>query len=424
MEAKYLHSTNGQSVYEEDLNLLGLNSALADDRVFAELLRLAPMTGGGKVVRGILPYRVADWETSILPGACVVQPSTGGVVVKPFRAVVGSRTAVGAGTEKDNWRDIRTALMLGASALDSTVTLAATTGAVQRNDMIYAAVTVDANAATVNRKVKDPTTGQITTATVVTQKNTTVALGVVKGADNDSTIPSLPTDMADTYYIAIAVVHVPTSFGPAVLLSSNMIYECATVPVLSESTGACTARPAEGQFKISGAVNQNYPWAFSNRKPAHMPPTMVGSEDILVAFDLTSAIGPHFSHVSGDIVDQTRDWSKRIWTWQVCAIAGGSTPKFPWEYGSAAPFVPSSACVDGSGKAKSGFGQSMVQDYGSGTAGVMHVTPTELTDMNATSSIDLYVDLATGALKIDYANTPNVKGFIWLRASAQYGNAR
>ena len=45
MEDRYQHSENGRSVLQADLNAIGEASALADDRVFAELLRLLPFNG-------------------------------------------------------------------------------------------------------------------------------------------------------------------------------------------------------------------------------------------------------------------------------------------------------------------------------------------------------------------------------------------
>lgn len=422
MEPQYQHTENGQAVYEEDLNLLGENAALADDRTLAELLRMPPMTGGGTVSRGVMPYRIAGWEWDPL-GAGLVQPGVGKVVVRPFRAFIGSRTAV-ASSVKANWRDIRSAILLGASTLNTAVTFDSTTGAVQRNDLVYAAVTIDADAAAANRKVKDPTTGQITTVSLVASKQTTVALGVVKGADNVTSIPATPTDAGAIYYIPLAVVHIPVSFGGSTPLSTDSVYELCPTVSLAESTGTQQVRPADGNWKSDGAVNTNYPWAFTDRKPGHLPPTMVGSEEILVALDLTTAMGANVSHASGDFVDVSRDWTKRIWTWEACALAGGGTPVFPWEEGGAAPFVPASTCIVSAGKDVHGWGQSMYPDLSSGKASIVHLTPTELTGMGGGSTIDIYVDTTNGALKIQYAGAPNVKGFLWLRASAQYGSCR
>ena len=425
MESKYQHTTSGQAVYEGDMNLLGEEAALADDRVFAELVRMLPFATAAS--RGVMPFRtdgMMSGSDPALPGQCIVQPAIGKVVVKPFRAFIGSRAVVGAGVEKANWRDIRSAIMVGSSALDSDVTFAATDGATQRVDLVYAAVTVDANDAGVTRKVKDGTTGLVTSNTVIVTKSTTIALGVVQGADNDPTLPTIPADAAGTYYIPLAYVHVPVSFGGATLLASNNIYECSPQITFAGSTGAAVIRPANGQWDPAGAVNTNFPFALSNRKGGHLPPTMTGGDEVLVALDLLTAIAPHYSHVSGDIVDDSRDWTKRVWTWQMCAVGGGSSPTFPWVKSSIAPFVPAETAIVGAGGAASGFGQSMVQDYSASKAGVLHVTPTQLTGMAATSTIDLYVDLTTGALKIDYTNAPNIKGFIWLRASGQFGNAR
>lgn len=416
MEQQYFHGTNGQAIYETDTNLVATEAALADDRTLAELLRMLPF--GATASRGVMPYRVNAYEAPAAQGQAIVKPGTGKVTVSPFRAFIGSRTAVGAGG-KANWRDIRSAIMVGATTLDSDVTPDATLAGVQRIDLVYAAVSVDVNDAGVSRKVKSPTTGAITTSTVVVTKSTNVALGIAKGADNVATVPALPADGGGTYYIALAYVHIPALFGGATVLTNADVWEASPAITLAESTGAASIRPADGSFLASGAVEANTSFAFTGRKAGHLPSTLVGGEEILVALDL---VAPNFSHVTGDVVDASRDWTKRLWTWQIAGIGSGSTPFFPWESAAATPLVPGSTCLAGSGLLASGMGQSFVEDLAAGMCGVAHLTPTELTGMNGGSTIDLYVDSATGELKVDYAGAPAVRLFVWLRATAQFGN--
>lgn len=419
METKYQHTVNGQAVYEEDLNLLGTNAALADDRVLAELVRMQPF--GADVARGILPYRIDGFVSapSLNKGQCTVEASTGGVIVHPFRAFIGTRTSAGVGTVKDNWRDIRSTIMVGASALDSAVSFDSTTTE-QRIDLVYAAVAVDANATAVDRKVKDPTTGQITTVSLVTQKNTNVTLGVVKGDNNSTTLKNALSDGAGTYNIPLAYVHIPTSFGDATPLNGIDVWEVARTVSLSESTGAAAIRIASGNWDPAGTVQSRTPFDFTGRQPASVPAVMNGGQDLIAAIDLFT--GGTASHNSGDAIDSIHDWTKRLWRVDVAAIPGAGGPKFVWESGGGT--VPSYMSFVGaaSGTMFSGFGQSLYADMATGKAYVAHMTSANFAALNAGSVVDLYVDMATGALKVEYSGAPNVKLFCWLRATAQFGN--
>jgi len=368
MEQQYVHNlagtNNGQAVYSEDYSLIGGEAALADDRVLAELLRMLPF--GATASRGVMPYRVNAYEAPATQGQAIVKAGTGKVTVSPFRAFIGSRTAAAAGG-KANWRDIRSAIMVGATTLNSDVTPDATIVGVQRIDLVYAAVSVDVNDSGVSRKIKSPTTGVISTSTVVVTKSTNIALGVVKGADNVATVPALQADGGGTYYIALAYVHVPASFGGATVLTNADVWEASPAITMAESTGAASVRPADGSFLATGAVETNTPFAFTGRKAGHLPSTMVGGEEILVALDL---VAPNFSHVTGDVVDASRDWTKRLWTWQIAGIGSGSTPFFPWEAAAAVPLAPGSTCIAASGLLASGMGQSFVADVAPTRGGV------------------------------------------------------
>src|ERR1700728_290119 len=103
-EPIYQHELDGQEVEQEDINLLGTTSGLADDRVLAELLRLAPFDGTN-TAKAILPYalRAGDSATVVPNGA------TGSVRVLPFRAIIGSRTTI-ATDPLAAWRDIRSSV--------------------------------------------------------------------------------------------------------------------------------------------------------------------------------------------------------------------------------------------------------------------------------------------------------------------------
>ncbi len=140
--------------------------------MLAEALRLAPNQGA--VSRAIFPY---GWSGD---NSGTVTPTTaadGSVYIAPFRAVIGSRTNVSTDGLK-SWRDIRSAVFVAGAdpttptpvtALAVKQALAANSSGLDRWDLIYAAVTPDANANSVQRAVKNPNTGTVTLGGTATQ---------------------------------------------------------------------------------------------------------------------------------------------------------------------------------------------------------------------------------------------------------------
>ena len=140
MEPRFQISQNGQELQKDDVNLVAHEAALADDRVLAELLRLAPFDGQ-RVAKAILPFGHAG------AAGPTVAPNgpTGSVLISPFRAVIGSRSPVQVGA-KDCWRDIRSAIFTaGPFALTSIVGFNPNPTSTPRWDLVCAAVAVDAN---------------------------------------------------------------------------------------------------------------------------------------------------------------------------------------------------------------------------------------------------------------------------------------
>ena len=114
-EPQFFASLTGTEFQLSDALLIGQVSGLADDRVFAELIRMRPFDGQYRKM--ILPYAWSFQDAFPAPGAvapgATVQRSgfaNSSVVVYPFRAIVGSRTALNSGTELRNWRDIRSGI--------------------------------------------------------------------------------------------------------------------------------------------------------------------------------------------------------------------------------------------------------------------------------------------------------------------------
>jgi hypothetical protein len=420
MEKRYQHTVNGQSVLTADLNVLGESSALADDRVFAELFRLAPYDGA-TISRGVLPYG---------SGAVVAAAgASGSVSVRPFRALVGSRTAVATDAKK-NWRDIRSAIGVGTTTLAQTVALAANATGNPRWDLVYAAVAVDANSASITRKVKDPTTKAIAGQSLVTTLETVVTLGVVAGTAGASpAFPSLPADSGGTYYISLAHVRIPNGFGASSTVAAKDIDEVAPILPVSTATGASSLRPANqhnviGGVAISGAgtstANGALKWSGSSatRPGLYLPPSMSGSESLIIEIDLGNASSANWSHQNADIVDNSRDWRNRFWRWHAHVGSGATNAgKFP---GGAATVIGYSsegtpgfandadyvAHASGLGSSfdSSGTDAAVAIVSASGPAATQAPSGTSNIStyaMAPATRVRLYVDTATGALLVN-----------------------
>ena len=407
-ETQYVHDDNGQEVTQEDLNLLG-ECALTDDRVLADLFRLTPYDGAD-VVKRILPFGV----DSVLAGGsfATVIGATGGVDIMPFRAIVGSRTAVAADA-KANWRDIRSAIHIGTGQLHTHLDLDSDSGGGARFDLIYAKVTVDV-ATSVSRKVKDPATLVVSTQNVDSRVATTVEVLATKGTEGSDAKPALAADAAGVYYVGLAYVRVAAGFvSGATAVQPDDVWEWVDCADIAEATGASSCRVADGNNDPTGAVETRSPWTIAGvRPPAHMPSTMVGKESLLIALDLTTGSE---SHNSGDVVDASRDWRMRLFKYMAYAVAAGSTPSFAWE-GAATPLVPGEDGVEGTAICH-GMGQSI------DSAGryACYLTPAKMSALAVASSVTLSVD-AFGRLVLGIGGAPNAKVFVWLDASAQYAN--
>lgn len=432
-------ATNGQQLQQADVNLLGETSGLAQDHVFAELLRMTPYNGS-TVSKGILPP-----TSSALIAA---NGASGSVVVNAFRAFVGSRIAE-ATEALDNRQDIRSALSVaeGATNDQTTVVLAANATGNPRWDLIYAAVAVDANSPTVSRKVKDTATAVVSSTSVVLTKVQTLTIGVVAGtAGATPAFPTIPADAGSTYYIPLGYVRVPNGFGASSTVSPRNINIAATCLSLSSpALGSSATRPASSISTIGGAGvigagtttnNGVNSWLGTDqtRPAAYLPPTMSGSETLLIALDLENASSANWSHQNGDVVDNSRDWRNRIFK-ATCVIGRGSSTMFPW-FDSTAVGMPGSesfhskAYDANTGVIVHGVGHSFGQyipivGFVSGgpdpeEAGLGYNVPTNA--MANSTVVAINIDYATGDLKVNITGVPRCAVFIWLEASGQFHN--
>ncbi len=412
METKYVHDENGQEVTQDDLNLVADEAALADDRVLAELLRVRPYDGA-TIVKRVMPFRYSDTGLSGVQDSIVVG-GTGGVDILPFRAIVGSRTAV-ASDATANWRDIRSALHVGTGQLHTHIDLASDTGGGARFDLIYAAVTVD-QASGVDRKVKDPATLVVSTQSVDSRVTTSVEVLALKGTEGAATKPSLPADAGNVYYVGLAYIRVAAGFVTGVTaVQPYDVWEWVDCAAIAESTGAMSVRVADGNNDPAGAVETNTAWTTAGvRPPAHLPSTMVGGESIIIALDLTTGSA---SHADGDIIDASRDWRNRLFRFWATAKSATASPTFAWEQSAATPMVPEAyAGTIIADVFTAGMGQSFTD-----AKFAAYVDGTSMSELSG--GIAILVN-SLGQLELYLPTTaPNAKVIIWLDASAQHANA-
>ena len=441
MESTFQLQQDGQAVLQEDFNQFGETAGLSDDRLYAEILRMVPNTG--TVAKGVLPYGYAGATN---PALVVANGASGSVLVNPFRAFVGTRV-LEATEAKENWRDIRSGLSLadGDTSLTQTIGLAANASGFSRWDAIYAIVAIDADSASVIRKVKSPLDGVVTDTSVSVTRQTEVTVDVATGTPLATPVyPSIPSDSSDTFYILLAYVRVPTGFTAGSTVAVTDINEAATVLTLDRAMGASAIRPANqhnvaGGTAISGTGtstgNGVLKWTgtSASRPGLYMPPTMTGGEQIIVLVDLGNASSANWSHQTGAVIDNSVDWRNRFFKW-TAQLADTDKP-VPWKQtGTSSPLPCASTIASGPGVDASGFctqiglGQSFMCDDSlhAGHARVAtFVSESNIpnTVMVAGTIIDFYVNLSTGALHVAITGVPLCSVFLWIEATGPYGNA-
>lgn len=454
MQNKFFISFSGQEVEVSDINLVGLDAALADDLVFAELFRMTPYNGT-TATKGILPYG---------PAGAIVEPNgaTGSAKVFPCRAFISSNTAVATNANL-NWNDIRTTVVVGSTTLSQQVNFTANSSGNPRWDLVYLAVSRDANGPSVTRYIKTagPPVAETPTPLSVTQ-NTTATVGVVTGTPAAGPLfPATPTDGGGIYYVPLAYVLILDGFNSTTTLNTVDICDAAPVIVFSETTGGVTIRPASTQSSTTGAmmtttlasvgVQTAIQWGVSEiRPPLFMPPSMSGEEVLYIALDLKDASNPaNWSQPDGSVLDGTRDWRNRIFNW-FCQVAETESSVYP---NADFSWVPTATATNGMipnaqisnliaspdfgwdinnafSNLTIGMGQSFSVNPSSASYSTVawlinqpHMSGPSNAGIAATSEVRIYVDTSTGQLKFTTNSTfPQCKLIMRLAASSPFQN--
>jgi hypothetical protein len=434
METKYTHTENGQEVRQEDLNSVSTNAALADDRVLWELFRLKPYNVAGPQ-KVILPFGQDGWGANGLTSTALVHPSPigGRARVRSFRAAVASTNST---DNLERIRGIRSGYFVPTSAGYTDVTINANASTDPRWTLVYAKLEPDKDGDNANVKKRDKTTGTVSTVAVVLNKKTVVSLGSVVGTAAASPVrPAIPADAAGAYYIPLAYVLVPGSFGVLTVLERERIYEVAPCVAVNSATGAVSVRPANKQWVEDGTVDTNQAGEAATpiyRPGAYLPPTMVGAEERIIL--IQNHLAP-LSHADGSVADNSCDWRFRFFSWYAFAKTGNTTNEAFASDRQCTGFPVPSAMLGlnpyGTYMAV-GMGQSFIDDTnatvmftavdGAGAACV--VSGAIMTQLGgATNGFMLYVRNTDGALILKKSlSASNVQLMVWLRATAPYSN--
>lgn len=436
-----LDADNGRELDSTDVQRLGQTAGLADDRVLAELLRME-INGVNPVTRGILPFAIegriggemggpsggAGTNSMANPGV-IIPNNTGAraLTVAPFRAIIGQRTGLSVDGKKE-WQDIRSALSVtGQTTTYRVINLSSNASGQPRWDLVYAAVTVDANVGETRFK-KDPTTEVVTSGFYTTEQLSTMVIGVVVGTPGATpAFPALPNDAAGVYYVQLAYVRVVN--GATAFVASD-IFDVSTCFPISRAMGTVSCRPATGVSQkidqgtgTAGTLFTRIAWPASGNRPGpFIPPQMMGGEQLIFGFQLGNAITK--APLSGDVVDASRDWRGRIFTWFVGAL-GGSTSLLCYDPAINPANLGAPTARNTAGRQTFGMGNScnldagadfLICDLDNGLA------QNNLTQIAVNSQVRLWVDHTTGFLYTTYTGSPDAQLFFWLMATGQFCN--
>ncbi len=422
-EKKYFLAANGQEVQKADLELLGTESAFADDRVVWELVRMLP--GSATPQKLIIPYGVSGWASSSTKALVGPSGADGKVIIQPFRGLVGS-TVLAATNPLEALHSIHSGYALGATTLSQTKTLAANSSGSTRWDLVYATVTPEVDGPGATRYKKDPTTLVVSSSSVATYTTCTVVINVVTGTPAAPPLyPALPADGGGAYNIPLAFVRVPNGFGAASTVARGDVFEVAPCALQSTATGVKNMQPADGQFSSTGAVESNQDGNNLALRPgAYLPATMVGSESRIIA--IQRGFAP-LSHIDGDVIDASIDWRNRLFRWTIQARSGSTSAAalVTDRNVTGTAFCGSAALSTQGTHFYAGGGQSFVDDnaatiaYGTSNGTACYVTSAQVSQLTA-SSLAIHVRNTDGALVLKLSGADTFQAYIWLEASGPY----
>jgi len=415
MEAQYQHTVEGQEVGQEDLNLLGENAALADDRALAELLRVPPYSVGGDftpVIKAVMMAGFDDAEGTARTGHHSVVESSDGVsqvYVCPFRAVVGTRAA---GNGKAWLRDIRTAVYANPAGSGRTTVVLDATASNHRWDLIYARVDVDANQDPKTRYVKG-VDGVVAAQEIVTQLLTEVIIGVTKGVEGASPErPALLADGGGSYYIPLAYVLLEHPSASAVI-PAGRIQEVAPIIQIASAAGGAPLRPCNQLYLPDGLNDASWAIASPGRPRSFLPPTLCGSLRRVVGLAWGTS-GDDTPLDASTVLDDSIDWRDRVIKTTFSVFDDNLA--FSWCMGSEPTPLQDSYVQLATTHHASTYGAVLP----AGSFGAVADVTSARHGLASTARVTLYVD-STGRLCAQVAAASPHRGIVfWIEASGMW----
>lgn len=279
--------TDGEALTTTELQRSASIGAGGDDRAWEGLFT------PGSVQKKIVP--LLEESTSINPRLLAVPGvGSGSVKLQPCLLIAG-------GSGLPNHINLSAKL---ESSLDSALFGANSSGST-RYDLLYATIAY-ATSVTGSRKVKDVTTGSVSTQSLVLEKVCAPTLTILPNVGNVTPTATMPADAVDgsSYNFPVALVAVPNGYASASAITQAMI--------TALWSGAWVAPPRLKSVRPAsifyGAATEKVPSALANGTPGA---ERWGGENrffgMATVYPSTSA-----TPATGTIVDATIDWRNRF----------------------------------------------------------------------------------------------------------------
>jgi hypothetical protein len=284
--------------------------------------------------------------------------------------------------------------------------------------------------------VKDTTDDDANPETVVTQVLTTVTLQVVTGTTAANPVPpAVPADTSNVYCIPLAYVRIPTGFGASSTVLTTDIATVAPLVGLHASANGALNGIAPNDAAISTLLSDfmNAGWkewgSSGTRPPSFVPSTMRGGFEKMIVAHLNPLGGGVANYGSGDYVDSSLDWRRRLFRWSAFFSI---SHKFPWETGATngGMFggIPDDEGASLRDTPKDGSAQSLVADSlvsgGPTPSSLLFTTGTSFTSMPGGNSIQFGVDQTTGQLFVYWSGgiPTDSRIILFVKATGQFEN--
>lgn len=328
----------------------------------------------------------------------MVYPGTisGGVNILPAFYVVGGPGDVSANANETLLSASKKQLYsLPATAFPSS------SGSDGRIDLVYAIV--ESVATTDERKVKHPTTGQVTTQEVTIYTSPTVSFGVITGAqDGTFTVADVPADTAVKYHFPLAIILLDDgSLGPwtqGTAISQTRISQFWDGGWISRNRVQLAEAASVMSDAFDPAVNGRASTPLSNRWGA----------SISVCAVMQHKVDGTAGHI---VVDSAHDWRGRIITIKCGRVADNAN----------AAALPDDATKITRFGAASGDATAQIFAFTpQSVPGGTHQAIANATWSPNSETVNFYVN-DTGGLEAEFQGTPTTAYYLFLvEASDQF----